>query len=943
MSDDRRSRSDGGWPADGFPRTAFVVSHTHWDREWYRTLSEFRLSLVEVVRQVLDRLEQGGEFRHFVLDGQSLVVEDHLEIRPEDETRIRELVTQGKLSLGPWYILPDEFLVSAESTVRNLQVGHRVAERFGGVQSVGYMPDSFGHIAQMPQILRKAGIDSFVYTRGNGDEIDSLGYEYFWCAPDGSEVLAINQCGGYCNAAGLGFEEIWHAHTRREVDLNRAVEQVRELFAKMRELSRGDVVLLNNGCDHFPPQQEFGAVLGALREAFPDTAFVHSGLEEYVAAVRELGLAQRRHSGELLGGRLHHILSGVWSARMPLKQSNDHCETLLAGVVEPFAAYGRFCLGLEYPWSAVDAAWRLLMQNHPHDSICGCSTDAVHREMQTRFDRVAQTGAELVRRQLERIAPTFAARADGDRQTVLCVANPLPEVRSEVVERQVVLQPMGIDPRKLRMFDERGDEVPFVVTRTAWVERFWGIDYRKQLDARSQREQFDVYRQKFGPRILRDESQKETSDCFLSIEFVARDLPPVGHANFFLREGASTDAGPQPSGTVKAESDRLTNEWFEVRLLPDGTFDLRDRRTGQGWSGLNRLEDVEDVGDEYDWSPATRTRTVESGGLPGKVSIVEDTGLSGRLRAEWVLPLPRELVADRSGRSDTTVNCAVQVEIGLRQGQSWVDVELSFDNQVRDHRLRTLFPTGIAGEELVSDGQFHVQGRAIERPSGDGWVQPPPATVPQQEFSLVQGEDHGLAVLARGLPEVEALRSASGELTLALTLLRAVEWLSRDDFPTRRHSNAGPTLHTPDAQCPGPHRFRYAVAPFAGDWRSADVRGISRRYRVPPLSIQGVEDGLLAGGRGLLSKTTAKTSISAIKRHETRDTLVVRLYNLHAEPVSERLQLGAEIAAVWAVDLLERRLARAEDHDDREIRLSLGAYEIVTLEIEFTPTSHGSR
>ena len=186
------------------PKTAYLVSHTHWDREWYLTFSRFRSMLAGVVRGVLDALENDEHFEHFCLDGQSVVVEDYLDVHPEDEPRMRRLVEQGALSLGPFYILPDEFLVSAEAHVRNLVYGRQAAARLGPVQGVGYMPDSFGHIAQMPQLLQRAGLDSFVYTRGNGDEIDDLGWEYVWQAPDGSEVLAINQCGGYCAAGALG-------------------------------------------------------------------------------------------------------------------------------------------------------------------------------------------------------------------------------------------------------------------------------------------------------------------------------------------------------------------------------------------------------------------------------------------------------------------------------------------------------------------------------------------------------------------------------------------------------------------------------------------------------------------------------------------------------------------------------------------------------------------
>ncbi|MEK7667445.1 MAG: alpha-mannosidase, partial [Gemmatimonadota bacterium] len=149
-------------PETAAPRLAFVVSHTHWDREWYLPFHRFRVRLLDIVGRVLDALEKGGDFRHFLLDGQAIVLEDYLALRPGDEDRIRRLVQAGRLSIGPWYVLPDEFLISSEATVRNLLIGHQVCGRFGAVQKVGYMPDSFGHVAQVPQLLRRAGIDSFI-------------------------------------------------------------------------------------------------------------------------------------------------------------------------------------------------------------------------------------------------------------------------------------------------------------------------------------------------------------------------------------------------------------------------------------------------------------------------------------------------------------------------------------------------------------------------------------------------------------------------------------------------------------------------------------------------------------------------------------------------------------------------------------------------------------
>ncbi len=919
------------------PRQAFVVSHTHWDREWYLTYDRFRVSLVRVVGEVLEALEQDPDFKHFLLDGQTIILEDYLQICPENRHRIETLVKAGALSIGPWYILPDEFLVSAEATVRNLVVGHRVCREFGNVQKIGYMPDSFGHIAQMPQILRQVEIDSFIYTRGNGAEIERTGHEYIWQAPDGSEVTAINQCGGYCNAGGLGYREEWEAHTQRTVNIEHAVERVSDLFAKMGELSQGDVYLVNNGCDHFPPQKDFGRIMEALCREFPDTEFLHSSLNSYLEAVRSAGFIKNSHTGELAQGRLHHILSGVWSARMYLKQTNDQAQTVLSDYVEPLSAYSHFMVGRPYQSGLIDHSWKLLLENHPHDSICGCSTDEVHRQMGPRFSGVIETGEQILADELRYLTPTFARSPDADRNTVVCVANTLPETRTQVVERLVVLQPFGVDVERLGLFDQDGNAVPFEVVDVRYVERFWGVDYRSALCGSRQLDQLQVYLAEFGDRMVGSEADKDTRDCFVTIRFLAEDLPGLGHRQFFLQESADDETRArrvEQPGSVSVSENAVENEFYRVKLHSNGSFDVEDKAAGHLYVGLNRLEDTEDVGDEYDYSPCEHSQTINSDGCAGVTRILKGGGLWGQLEAECAVELPASIDSSRQRRSSDLVECRVRTRVGLRKGSRAIEVELEFDNRAEDHRLRAEFPTGVASDTVVSDGHFYVNHRPIDQPRGEGWRQAPPGTYPQQSFSLIQNAGRGLAVVNRGLPEIQATQSESGEVTLSLTLLRAVGWLSRDDFETRRCQNAGPTLHTPEAQCPGEQCFQYAVVPFAGDYVAADIMGISRRYRVPVLSIQGVEDGSVVGGEGLFNKSTQLTCVSAVKKHEMRDSLVVRLYNITEQRVDETLQFGVDMVAAWQLNLLEERGSRIDLKSTRELSISLGPHEIVTVEVE---------
>ena len=379
-----------------------VYAHTHWDREWYRTFERFRMQLVGMVDRVLHVLDSDPRFATFVLDGQTIVLEDYLEIRPEEEPRIRRLVAAGRLEVGPWHVLPDEFLVSGESMVRNLLEGRRIASRFGEPLAVGYLPDPFGHVAQLPAILRGFGIDNVIFSRGMGDEHVRTGNEFRWESPSGKDsVLALVQgspyTSGYCNAETLG--------RGNSADDPTGYERVRELVPHLVSQAHADALLLAAGCDHETVQQELPLIVERIGELLPGADVRITGLDAYVASVRDAerrleqsGGALERFRGELRGSRYAPILSSIFSARVHLKQDNDRIQSLLERHVEPLmaTAVAAGVRPLRDVSPFIRHAWRLVLENHPHDSIGGCSVDDVHLEMPARSLRVDATAHSLL-------------------------------------------------------------------------------------------------------------------------------------------------------------------------------------------------------------------------------------------------------------------------------------------------------------------------------------------------------------------------------------------------------------------------------------------------------------------------------------------------------------------------------------------------------------------
>jgi alpha-mannosidase len=352
-----------------------VVPHTHWDREWYLPFEQFRLRLGMVVDGVLDTLERDASFTSFTLDGQAIVLEDYLEVRPENEGRLRALLAAGRLEVGPSYVLPDEILVGGESLVRNLLLGRRVCRRFGVEPSrAGYLPDSFGHPAQLPQILAGFGLRTFLFSRGLGDEFDDVGVVFRWRAGP-AEIVACQMLPHYDNFARL----TWYH------DAEDRLRAIVDAYGRLVREAGQDEIVLANGSDHLPVEPELPGILSDLERTF-GAEFRIGRYDEH--ATPSDGLPA--HEGELVGSRLQNVLRGVNSARIYLKQANERAERRLLSI-ETAAALRTLRESAPYPAADLRLAWRDLLRNHPHDSICGCSCDEVHRDMLVRYEQLDRT------------------------------------------------------------------------------------------------------------------------------------------------------------------------------------------------------------------------------------------------------------------------------------------------------------------------------------------------------------------------------------------------------------------------------------------------------------------------------------------------------------------------------------------------------------------------
>jgi alpha-mannosidase len=1007
-----------------------IVPHTHWDREWYQTFQQFRMRLVHAIDRLLDILDHDPSFTHFMLDGQTVVLDDYLEVRPENAERLKNYIGSGRIQVGPWYLQPDEFLVSGESLVRNLQIGLRQAAEFGGQMRAGYVPDCFGHIAQLPQILRGFGIDSAVFWRGVGSEAHKS--EFFWKAPDGTQVLVIFLASvmGYSNARDMPLvpEEF--------------ADRVELLAAPLLPLATTNTLLFMNGSDHLEPQEGLPktiedantllAHINPEREKLlahygpleingqakqVDSIYVRIGtLPQYIEAVqRQLeqpqGTSLQVLSGEMRSSQLSHLLPSVLSTRMWIKQQNSATEHLLERWVEPLTAWA-WKLGAQYPKEFVRLAWKYLLQNHPHDSICGCSIDQVHRENSVRFAQSQQIGENLVTQALQHLAAVTDTRAmmhtnsnqpHRDREaTPIVVFNLAPGPRTGAV--QILTQLPG-SLNQAVIVDEQGTRMPLCVVNR-WRQELGSMPIAREMIAAavalmgeqapgdfinmaqstlagmlgqtetayeitritieegqqpgivsievmlSRSGNADLDRQELyaAERKVLDLLKREDinmleftaiDEARQTIDFIAAGLPAYGLKTFWIYpHGLQDDTSPAPVENPAAEGSEasshlsIENEFYTVEASQeDGTLTITDRQTHAVFTGLNRFVDGGDVGDLYNYCPPERDLLMSKPKAPPEIELVSSGPVLSILRISGTWSLPDACATTRDERSAQMTDYRIVSEIALTPGVRLIDIHTSIENSAKDHRLRVTFPLPYPVQTAAAEGTFEVRVRPIAAPRPADvaeWIEEPVNTFPQKRFVDASNGTIGLGVLNRGLPEYEIIPGESGQMAIAVTLLRCVEWLSRGDLSTRK-GDAGPQELTPEAQCLGHHEFDYALVPHSGDWEAEEALVLreAQAFNTPIRALVTKQHGgQLPSQSTLIDVEPPALVVSAIKQSEASNGVIVRIYNPLSHTVQSTIQPGFACTQAFVTNLNEEPTG---DPQQVPIQIELRSGEIKTV------------
>jgi mannosylglycerate hydrolase len=911
-------------------KTGIVVSHTHWDRAWYLTFQQYRLRLVRLVDRLIDLLDNNTGFSSFTLDGQTVLLDDYLEIRPENRPVLERLIAGGRLHVGPWFTSPDLFLVSGESVIRNLQQGRAIAEQFGSTMKVGYVPDPFGHFAQLPQIFKKSGLESFIFMRGLSEEHKKKAGSIFnWVSPDGSDVLAVYLVGGYYNAGNLGYPDVYGRFDGMQPDKKLAFEQISKSVALLEQFQKEGVFLLNNGFDHMPEQPELPELINSVNARNNGLVLQHGTFNDFIEAIQKENAAHARISGDLTGNADHPILLSVYSTRIYLKQQNHQAQSLLERYVEPFTTWAENRIDYPPAGSFLQYAWKQLLLNHPHDDICGCSVDGVHEDNEYRFRQVRELGNTMMVEVLETMEKAGLQIPEGfpdSNYTDLFVFNPHPRPARHRVAARICFPATadaaaetspGMDQsahtmpgqRPLAAYSPDGVRLPVTVTR-------------------------------FEPHVMRNNYLESTWGRCYGIELEC-DLPATGYSIFRICE---TDLECEKAAQVdnknaafrNRERVTLRNRNLELQYSGTGNYTLTDYINRLTFSNFIRFEYQQDAGDTYSFSPVKG-----SGSVWADFHKCSEHPLhSDALRLDFSITVPAGL--------ETTEHITIPITCDLRlNAESGLEIRVSYHNTAENGRLRIVLPTGTSNKTALADAHFRYAERAhspLSTPESaperyaayPGELEYP--TLHQNDFILFRGEDTGDDTIVswianRGLHEFELLQD--GDKTMAaITLHRAVGYLSVGNGRIRR-PQAGPSVPTPGAQC---KRDLQADLCFGISTTIAEAANNARAFSHPawcremPWLPHLTRSGSLPLSKSILRLDNPAIELSALKRSMGSHGTVLRLYNPGDETQKVTARLGWEAETWCETDLTEIwQESAAKNVRSNTLVLSLNPFEIKTV------------
>ncbi|TNW95247.1 alpha-mannosidase [Enterococcus faecium] len=874
-------------------KKVYIISHSHWDREWYMAYEQHHMRLIELIDDLLELFEVDPSFNSFHLDGQTIILDDYLQVRPEKRQAIQQAINEGKLRIGPFYILQDDFLISSESNVRNMLIGMEESRKWGTPVMLGYFPDTFGNMGQTPQLMKQAGISAAAFGRGvkpigfdnqvlEAENYSSQYSEMWWKGPDQTAIFGLLFANWYSNGNEIPVEK------------EAALAFWKQKLADAEQYASTNHLLMMNGVDHQPVQKDISKAIHLANELFPDYEFIHSNFTDYLEAVQkdvpeDLGSVEGELTSQETDG--WYTLANTASARVYLKQWNTKVQRQLENITEPLATMA-YEVSENYPHDQLDYAWKTLMQNHPHDSICGCSVDSVHREMIPRFEKADEVGKYLAQDSLEQLTaaidttgfpkdsfPFVIVNTAGmDKTGEAEITIELERKRfAEGIPEQLYQELENLPKRKYHVETKSGATIPAILSEET-VQ--FGYDLPK-----------DRFRVPYMARMIK-------------VTLPLENMPAFSWETFALVEG---EAKAEEKETMIHQSGRIIeNGPLHLTIEKNGTITMEDRKNKRKLNNLHIFEDIGDIGNEYIFKqPFCDQPILSSNKENSEVKVLVDTPEIAKISILQEMEIPvsaderlekeQQMVVEfryrKAERSKEKRILQIKTIMTIRKDSKKIDFETTLDNQMKDHRLRVLFSTKLHVEHHEADSIFEV----VKRPNhvSKSWENP---TNPQhqQAFVNIHDEEYGVTVGNFGLNEYEVTEDGQ----IAVTLLRSVGELGDWGY-----------FPTPEAQCLGEHRFNYSIELHGPEEKfSTYLHAYAAQI---PFSTQQIKhhEGTLISKQQYLTIKSETFAITALKRSKFSDKVVVRGFNMSSH--LEKLEITKDNGKTVILNLLEEPTKQA--------------------------------
>jgi len=886
-----------------------VISGTHWDREWRYTAEQSKPRLVELVDSMMDTLEKHPSYKTYCLDGGLVVIEDYLTIRPENKERLTKLIKSGRVQLVNWYTLPEMFTVAPEALLRNIKLGQDMAAEYGGAMSSGYTATGYGQTSQLPQIYLGFGISNAIFYRGTNKHI--LQPLFLWEGVDGSRIhtlrtfdevtrtnwffyvhqplvvgkpardlsysydaahLPVHMCDDILYERGFKLLREKASFRDDEQSLKAALDAI---MNQAKPYAINNHILALNMEDNDAPFALLPEMIQALNGVSPDVEIVQDSLDDYIKAIisetkqKELPV----HKGELrytaVEEGFNGLLGATHSSRIKLKILNEQAETALIHLAEPLAAISA-ALGAEYPRTSLQRAWRHLLQNHAHDSICGAAVDQAHEDNLYNFSVSKMVGQEITARSVEQIfsrIETTEAFQPGDH--TITIFNNLPFTRKKVM-------PVVIDLPKTGQVRGIADSCTGIGATSNEIEYFDVVD-SKGL--------------KVACEVLSKEDisigvERELDTNGIKMPAVRRrmllevQVPSLGYSTYALRpRGPEYVAHPKTGPDrplIARENGVLENGHLKVQINPNGTFSLWHKESGHLMENQHYYTDKGEIGNAHFSVEPLRNTTRLSLGCQAKITMVESNLLRGVYRIDLNLVIPAAAAVDGRDRLTEEKILPISTWLTLEKGLEYLKIRTRLFNSARDHKLQVHFPSGIKAAFAHAESAFAVEQRDIRwTETSDNFEKFYPYQ-PMQNFVDVSDGRIGLAVLNKGLREYEVRDDEAR--TIAITLLR-----THRAYMTANSDMTPEELDKyPGQQSQGMLEYRYALYPHTGKWDMGGVLRAAYDHKVRLIGIQGVPhkgQGLPVTQSFFKVSPSDKLMLSAVKQSDYDQGLVLRLWN----------------------------------------------------------------